>query len=479
MSFRVNTNLMAMNTLRNLGTTNKSFSDSVTKLSTGLRINSGADDPAGLQISEGFRAQITGLSQALKNNQDAINYSKTAEGALNEVSQLLRDARALVLANGNDATLSAAQKQANQTQLTSIIQSIDRISQQTQFGQKKLLDGSAGVNATIVNKGKIESAMVGSTFGTSGTNTTINSNGNFDVQVTTAAVRATTTGNQAMAAAGALGLTGKMSINGISFSVTSDMTRQQVLDSLNSRSADTGVAVTVNGANQFVFTATKAGTSSNTIQISNDTAGLGFAAAGTRTLNSTTAGVDAVATFTFGSTNVSLTAQATDGRTFRDSYGNVIKLTEAGVVATDGAAVTSVIAMTAGNAQFQVGGNVGQTVNLSISNMGSSALGINALDITTSAGATTAMASLDAAIESVSTARGNIGNFTRNVLESNVRSLGVAKENITATESSIRDTDVAEEMTMYTKLQILQQSGISVLAQANQAPQAILSLLRG
>lgn len=469
-----------MNALRNLGTTNASFSSSVTKLSTGMRINTGADDPAGLQISEGFRAQITGLSQALKNNQDAINYAKTAEGALNEVSQLLRDARSLVLANGNDATLSASQKQANQNQLTSILSSIDRISSQTQFGQKRLLDGSAGVNATVVNKTKIEIASIGPTFGTTASNVAVNTSANFDVQVTTAAVKATVTGGSVMAASGALGLNGKLSINGIGFAVSADMTRQQVLDAMNARSGDTGVVVTVNGGNNFVFTSTKAGTDSNSIQIVNDTAGLGYAAAGTRTLGSGTAGVDAVASFTYnGGTAIAITAQGTDGRTFKDSFGNVIKLTEAGTAATDGAAVTNVISMTAGNAQFQVGGNVGQTVSLSLNSMNTSALAVNNLDIMTASGAASAMNSIDAAIETVAAQRGRIGNFQRNVLESNVRALSVAKENITATESSIRDTDVAEEMTQFTKLQILQQSGLAVLAQANQAPQAVLSLLRG
>jgi flagellin len=100
------------------------------------------------------------------------------------------------------------------------------------------------------------------------------------------------------------------------------------------------------------------------------------------------------------------------------------------------------------------------------------------MDLTSAAGAAAAMAAIDTAIETVTRARGDIGSFQRNVLESNVRSLGVAKENLAATESTIRDTDVAEEMTNYTKLQILQQAGMSMLAQANAAPQSVLSLLR-
>src|SRR5688572_5296913 len=145
MSFRVNTNVNAMNALRNVGMTGMGLSSSINKLSTGLRINSAADDPAGLIISENFRAQISGIDQAIRNNQDAVNYAKTAEGALDEVNRLLRDARTLAVAAGNAASMSEEQIQANQSQLNSIVQSITRIAGQTSYGTKKLLDGSAGV----------------------------------------------------------------------------------------------------------------------------------------------------------------------------------------------------------------------------------------------------------------------------------------------------------------------------------------------
>src|SRR4026208_1015299 len=111
MSFRVNTNVNAMNALRNVGQTGMGLSASINKLSTGLRINSAADDPAGLIISENFRTQIAGIDQAMRNSQDAVNYAKTAEGALDEVSRLLRDARALAVAAGNSATLTDEQNQ--------------------------------------------------------------------------------------------------------------------------------------------------------------------------------------------------------------------------------------------------------------------------------------------------------------------------------------------------------------------------------
>lgn len=476
-TFRVNTNMMAMNALRNLGSTNSQFSGSVTRLSTGLRINSGADDPAGLQISEGFRAQIGGLTQAMRNSQDATNFAKTAEGALDEVSRLLRDARALVLANGNEATLSADQKQANQNQLTSILNSVDRIASQTQFGQRRLLDGSAGVTTSIINRTAVEQASIGGTFGTTASNVPVNATGSVTVNVTTAAVKASVTGMAVATPGAAIGVDGVLSINNVQFNVTAGMTHQNLIDQINARSSETGVRAAVTGGN-LVFTATNFGTDSNSIQITNSTANLAFAAASTRTLGSGTAGVNAVAAIAYnGNTAVNLTASSVDGRTFRDNFGNVIKLNEdsADTVAN----LNAVVQVSVGSAQFQIGANVGQTVNLSINNVGTSSLGISGLDITTAANAANAMNLLDTAITRVSTIRGDLGSFMRNILDSNQRSLAVAKENITATESSIRDTDVAEEMTQFTKLQILQQSGLAVLAQANQAPQAVLSLLRG
>ena len=116
MSFRINTNIAAMTAFRSLGTTGVELGKASTRLSTGLRINSGADDPAGLIAVEGYRTQIGGMTAALSNNQDALNFAKTADGALDETSRLLRDARSLAVANGN-SSLDANQKQANQTQL--------------------------------------------------------------------------------------------------------------------------------------------------------------------------------------------------------------------------------------------------------------------------------------------------------------------------------------------------------------------------
>ena len=127
MSFRINSNISAMGALRNLNMNSTMFNKSINRLSTGMRINSAADDPAGLIVSENFRAQISGVSQAIRNNQDAMNYAKTAEGALDEIARLLREGRELAVQSGNTALLDANQIQANQNQWNLMVQSVNRI----------------------------------------------------------------------------------------------------------------------------------------------------------------------------------------------------------------------------------------------------------------------------------------------------------------------------------------------------------------
>lgn len=479
MSFRINTNVTAMNALRNLGTTAHSFSQSTTRLSTGMRINSAADDPSGLIFSENFRAQINGVTQAIRNNQDAVNYAKTAEGALDELSRLLRDGRTLAVASANTAVLDANQLQANQTQWNQIVASVNRIAAETQFGRKKLLDGSSGAIAAVVRPATIASMNLSGTF-----NGGTVPSGAVDINVTTAATKATVTGSRLVTGfanvtafrAGLVPATvaGSFSINGTSITASATDTWGDVVSKINAVSGTTGVVAEAihDGTNgQIRLTSTTSGTKGNFTLADS---GVLQAAAST----ATGTGINAVATVSIGgSPAVTFTGgqMGNDGVTLTDAEGNALKLREN--VATG--AVASVAYVQVGLAQFQTGGNAGQRTSLNIGSFTSSALNIDNLDLTTSAGAAAALAAIDEAVGTLSRKRGDIGSFSKNVLESNIRSLGVAKENLSSTESMIRDTDIAEEMTNYTKLQILQQSGLSVLAQANQAPQGVLSLLRG
>ncbi|GMV88428.1 MAG: flagellin [Chthonomonas sp.] len=475
MSFRINTNISAMGALRNLNSTNIEANRSITRLSTGLRINSGADDPAGLIISETFRAQIAGIDQAVRNNQDAMNFAKTAEGALNEIGTLLKDARALAVAGANSATLSDSQVQANQSQLNSIAESISRIAQQTQFGGKKLIDGSAGVVASSISAANVSYINFGGTFN----GQAITADSLVTVNVTTDAERATLTGSRTFAAATTTMTAGSFSLNGKTFTTSSSDTISDVVAKINQSSEVTGVTASWTAGAGVVLTSKAYGASAE-VNL-NDASGVLLSAAGA----TSDSGVNAVASVsvTVGGSAATVTFDQGTGLNLRDAYGNTITLTENGNLL---GAATSVGQLNVGTTQFQIGANAGQTAGLSLGNFASSQLGsgvvsglnLSNLDITSGAAATQAMQVIDKAIEEVSEARGSIGNFMRNTLESQVRNLGVAKENLAASESAIRDADVAEEMTKFTKLQILQQSGLAMLAQANSAPQSVLSLLR-
>lgn len=469
-----------MSTLRNLSATGSEFNKSISRLSTGLRINQAGDDPAGLIASESFRAQISSLGQAVKNNQDAVNYAKTAEGALDEMNRLLRDARTLAVSSANGGALDSTQIQANQSQIASIISSVNRIAADTQFGSKKLLNGSAGVVGGVSSTA-VNSIALSGTFNSAALTT----NAAITITVSTAAEQATVA--SATFASGATMTAGSFSVNGVNFQVSSGDTIDDVVARINTQTSATGVQAAFTSGGSVTLTTIGYG-SSTRIDVA-DSAGIFLAASGTESDN----GVDAVASIeidTNGATaggvqSVTFTGGRLgyDGLTLSDADGNVVKLSTAGNATT---AATLVGYVTAGSSQFQIGANAGQTASLSLGNFSASQLGVGAvsgstladLDVTTTTGATDALSILDKAINDVSLARGRIGNFQRNVLESQVRSLGVAKENLSATESAIRDVDIAEEMTNYTKLQILQQSGLSVLSQANSAPQSVLSLLR-
>ena len=271
MSLRINMNTAALNAHRQLQNTDKALGTSIERLSSGYRINRASDDPAGLAISENLRAQVSGLGQAVSNSSDAVNMIKTAEGALSEVHNLLRTMRNLSLHAANTGANDTTATTADQTQIASALNALDRIATNPQFGTVKLLDGTA------LNLG------------------------------------------------------------------------------------------------------------------------------------------------------------------------------------------------------FQIGANAGQLTTVDITGVKSSTLGIDSINVSTDSQG--AISKLDTAISTVSTLRATLGESQQD-LESNINSLGVAKENIAASESTIRDADMAQEMVTFTRNQILMQAGTSMLTQANQSPQQLLGLLR-
>ena len=505
MSLRINTNMSALNALRNVERASDGFGRSIEKLASGLRINRGADDPAGLIRSEDLRAQIAGLEQAIANSQDATNLVKTAEGALEEVHNLLRSMRQLAVASGNTGTNDQTALQANQNQIRSAIESINRIAAQTQFGTKKLLDGTAGLSAVVTDARRIGGMFFGgSAVGTdSATGTIVREYAlgsgviAINILATLTATRAAVDGTRAYEGAGAIIQTsGTVVINGVSFSVQAGTTTlQSFVDQINSQSSVTGVVAEM-------FTVTQGNTTNTRVRLRAVEYGENFSvnlndqqnillAPATGTTSSAT-GQNARATVQVRDVDGNVVSvlftggvsRGDSGLRLTDARGNVLLLTEAGNdAAIDDEAVGRT---TAGQLQFQIGANAGQVARFSINNMRSDRLGTGVvagrsladIDVTRTGGAEEALRIIDAAIQQVSKLRGDMGAFQKNVLESNMRSLAVAKENLTATESAIRDTNFAEEISRFTKFQILQQAGMSVLGQANFAPQAVLQLIR-
>lgn len=470
--------------MRHLNESEGLMEGSVSRLSTGLRINNASDDPAGLIISEGLRSQIKGIDQASRNVQDAVNMAKTAEGSLQEVSRLLIDMRALAVHSSNSATIDSAQLQANQQQIRNIIDSIDRIAQQTSWGTKKLLNGASGIQSSVTQTGLVSSMYIGPEINGDPVAT-----GPVTMTRTTAATQ-TTTGALAttFASANATVNAGTFVINGKSFTVQSGQTISNLVQQLNLASSETGVTASLvaSGANLAVqFTSLKYGANFpiNYLETSNILNG-GAASTPAVGVNAVYSVVVPTASGTQTETFTGGLGAGTDGLTLSSPSGNRLVITPTG----NATATTQTIGqVTVGSMRFQIGANSDQSALFSIPSIFADSLGsssvpgtnLSLIDVTSQQGALDAMKVVDEAVAQVASIRGNLGSFQKNFLESTMRSLEVAHENMTASESQIRDADFAVEMSEYTRLQVLRQSGISVLSQANQSPQAILQLLQG
>ena len=459
MGLRINQNIAALNAQRNLTINDSRLAVSIERLSSGLRINRGADDPSGLVLSELLRSQVSGLDVALSNATEGVNLVKTAEGALNEVSALLRQMRDLALDAASEGNNDEASRAALQQQVASAIASIDDIAANTQYGSKKLLDGSAGTSATVLDTTNIASAQAVSSTPA----------GYIDINVTTAATKAAATTDVDLSG----GISGDhtVTINQVNIALTDTMTQAQVRDAINAVSAQTDVTATING-NFLDLEQTQYGSDNGIILVDNDAV-----------LNTTTVvtyGIDAAATITYGDASTETFDAGQGLQLVGATSGMVIVLTEAG----NGLLVDpqDAIYVTQGEVEFQVGNDAGQKVSVSIPSVATSSLGITGsvanIDISTVAGADAAIPILDEAIQQVSTARGDLGAFQVNQLEATIHSLGVARENLAASESAIRDADFAAEVVSFTRNQILAQAGTAILAQANALPQNVLRLLQ-
>lgn len=468
---RINTNIASLRALHQLTVNQSSLQTSLQRLSTGLKINSAQDDPAGLIASESLRSEMAGISQALDNSQRAGNVINTAEGGLNEVSALLLQVQALNNQAANSGALSPDEIQANQLQVDSILNSINRIANTTQFNNVKLLNGSLDYTTSGVNAADISGLQINTAK--------IPDNGTVNISVQVAASAKLGTISFAASGIGAVPTTieigGNTGSEQLSFAASAH--NSAIANAINQLKASTGVsaAVQANGSLKLYSTAygsrdfVSVKTVSGTFNVSTNKASGADAQV---TINGNAASVDGTtASIRTSDLDVTLNLTAAFAQNTSPTGNTNFYVTGGGARFQLGSEVTR-------NAQEQIGissvstGSLGDAVNGYLSSMQSG--GANSL---ISGNTISAQNILNSAINQIATLRGRLGAFQKDIIDTNTNSLNVALENVTASESAIRDTDFAAETANMTRAQILVQANTSVLAQANATPQSVLSLL--
>jgi flagellin len=398
MALTINTNVASLNAQRNLGTSQSNLNRSMQRLSSGLRINSAKDDAAGLAISDRMTSQIRGLNQAARNANDGISLAQTAEGALQEGTNILQRIRELAVQSANDTNSSSDRSSLND-EVTQLKSELDRIAQTTEFNGKAVIDGTM-TDATF---------QVGANAGTSQT---------------------------------------------ITFSINS------------ARSADLGTE-------SSDYTAYVAGVDAST------TAFAGLQIVADAGQGSAGSDIDIAISHSTGATVDSVSVTASTGAiavTVAGSAGSTISNTDLAALLNNDADASALVDVTVLSA-----GSQGSTASTALAGgvtevQAAGTTTVNNLSVATRSQATVTIESVDLALEDVDDIRGGLGAI-QNRFESTIANLNTVAENLSAARSRILDADIAMETSNMTKQNILQQAGVSILAQANQAPQLALSLL--
>jgi len=526
MANSINTNINSLNAQRNLMSNQSSLSNSIQRLSSGLRINSAADDAAGLAISDRMSSQIRGLTQAGRNANDGISLAQTSEGALGSAGTMLQRIRELAVQSAN-ATNTASDRAALNAEVGQLSSELNRIAQTTQFNGQNLLDGSFGsatfqvgananqtITATTANftTSKYGNYRQGSTV--AGSITANKSEGDLVVGTTN-----TTTTSQALAAvavATGLGATGStiaadtLTINGALGSSTAVVaagdSAKTVAASINAKSTLTGVTAS---ALTKVDISNFAASASYTMDIVSDNT--------TKVTISFSSGASNNADGLAGAINAfnNMTSQTGVSAKLNDA-GTGITLTNASgndILITNQSAATSVydIGSVSGGGQTAVAGSAGTVTNANqsyitgtltldsnasfsvaagaastsaaktgyvIATTNASQLqAVNTVDVSTVDAANRTLATVDAAINAVDTQRAAFGAL-QSRFNNTISNLQTSSDNLSASRSRIQDTDFASETANLSRSQILQQAGTAMVAQANQLPQGVLALLK-
>ncbi|MEZ5454673.1 MAG: flagellin [Lysobacteraceae bacterium] len=470
----INTNVASLNAQRNLTTSGSSLATSLQRLSSGLRINSAKDDAAGLAIADRMTSQIRGLNQASRNANDGISLAQTAEGALDSVSSALQRMRELSVQAAN-ATNSASDRAALQDEVEQLVQQINTVATQTSFNGVKLLDGTFTSQTFQVGANQGETIDIASIASARADALGVGTNSSYSTSLTATVITGAITA-------------GGVTVNGygigptVSDGVSSTLATSSAIAkaaAFNSVSGQTGVsavatATTVTAAAPTTTTAIASDITINGVGIGAvDTGsaiekGANLSAA----INAVSNQTGVTATFSTSTGAVSLTAQ--DGRNI--TIGGTV--TDTGFTAATtfgGIKLTST-----SSAGITLGGADLATTSLAAGYTAATATfgaGVSAIDVSTASGAELALSTIDSALATVNSSRANLGAL-QNRFSNVVSNLAINSENVTAARSRIQDADFAAETANLTRAQILQQAGTAMLAQANQVPQNVLSLLR-
>ena len=465
----INFNANSLTAQINQSRSQNDLSTAITRLSSGLRINSAKDDAAGLAISERFTAQINGLNQAARNANDGISLAQTAEGALGSIGTNLQRIRQLAVQSAN-ATNSASDRAAMQAETAQLVSEIDRVGQQTDFNGTKLLDGSFSAQQFQVG------ANAGQTIGISGI-------ANVRSSALGASFSASVTGGATTAAL----LAGDLSINGVGIgasvagsgnagqSTDSAYAIAQAINASQGTVRATANATSVTGAAPAASGAIAAnsfqvnGVNVGAIAAGGTVAGQGANVAAAINLVSAASGVTASADATTGAVTLTAADGSNVAVTGTVTNTGLTAATTRGTVSLSSTAAQGITVAGTGVAK------AGLTAATTAGSMTGTALSI--IDISTVAGANAALASVDASLNTVNGERAKLGAI-QNRFTSTIANLQTSALNQSAARSRIQDADFAAETANLSRAQVLQQAGTAMIAQANQLPQQVLSLLR-
>jgi flagellin len=476
---KINQNMSAVITNKHLLRNENALSASMERLSSGLKINSAGDNPAGMAISNKMKAQIDALDQAEDNASNAVSTLQIADGALNEVSSILQRMRELSVQAAN-GTNSTSDRKIIQDEIDQLTQEVDRISADTEYNTKNLLDGSSDVRVYADSKSVSRISV------SDGVST-----GFYSVQVSEVAKQAECTLKTDSL------VDGTITINDTTLVVSSDMTASDFYEQLRDAAEEAGCDLSEDSTTDSVtLLSTLYGSKAEiNLVVSPELA----TALGVDTMDGAKLQDDGNYSVSFQGKDATVdfpNGKAVDGgftsTATVSSEGNRIKVTDKDGFTmeflmdeeydpkTDSADKNGTIELEVtdiGSMTIQIGANQYQTMDIRIPETSSESLYLDTINVAEYQGAENAMLTLDDAISTVSATRSRIGAF-QNRLEYASNSLAESNEDMTSAYSTLLDTDMAEEMTTYTQATVLEQASISVLSQANDIPQTVLSLLQ-